>query len=601
MGNGAMNWKFDWLSKILPLFKGEIEHGTEMKKSYQDFARNLFILLLVLVLIPLISISILSHYQYKRLLQKNELTQLILNIEQAESTVEHFGSKLQSIIKFVGHTDRYEELTDPKRLEALFVRIQREYPDFVDIEIIDDDGKQKSYVGPYELESNGYTNETWYQEVVQRGIFISNVFSGHRQVPHFVIAISRNYSDRSGVWVLRVTIDGRTLQSYINTISTTSVDDVYLEDKEGIAQTQPRKFGSIGNLSSLGDSATTYYDIDQILGKNNNLIRKIIKITVNVTPEGEEVLRASMPLDNTPWNLVMIKKSYLYVDAWFFFQIKLFCIIASFVFGAILITLRLSKGITAHIRECDMKREHFLAEAENANKLASIGRLAAGVAHEINNPLSIINQKTGLVSDYFELTGNFDYKEDMFKALGGIQDSVIRCKVITHRLLGFARHTDIKTEELNINTVLEETVAFLSKEATYSQINIAFKLDETLYEIFSDRSQLQQVFLNIINNAIDAIGSNGTITLSAVNENKNSIKVQISDTGEGMSESVRKHIFDPFFTTKETGKGTGLGLSITYGIVEKLGGKINVLSELGQGSTFTIVLPVSYNGSMSDG
>lgn len=595
MRDDKMNRQFRLLSRILPLFRDNIEGGVVIEKNYQEFARSLFVLLLVLVLIPLVIISTLFHYQYKHLLQKDELTQLVLNIEQAESTVERFGSKLQSIIKFVGHADRYEELADPKELRALFVRLQKEYPDFADIEVIDSKGRQQAYIGPYKLVGHDYTDQTWYREVLQRGVYISDIFSGYRQVPHFVIAISRKHTNRDDAWVLRVTIDGRTLQRYIDTISTPLVDDLYLEDATGIAQTQPRKFGQQGSESPLSPSQSARYEIDKILVEEDQLIRGKTKISVQVTEDGGEVLRAAMPLDNTPWDLVMLKESYLQGDAWFFFQLRLFAIISSCVLGAILVTLRLSRGITAYIRECDIKREHFLAEAENANKLASIGRLAAGVAHEINNPLSIINQKTGLVNDYFEMTGHFEYKEPMQQALDGIQDSVIRCKTITHRLLGFARHTDVNIEEIDINAVLEEVVAFLAKEATYNQIRMAFELDQGIRKIYSDRGQLQQVFLNIINNAVDAIGSNGIITLATSEEEGHHIRVLISDTGEGMSEEVRRRIFDPFFTTKETGKGTGLGLSITYGIVEKLGGKINVRSEVGKGTVFEIVLPVQHN------
>lgn len=190
------------------------------------------------------------------------------------------------------------------------------------------------------------------------------------------------------------------------------------------------------------------------------------------------------------------------------------------------------------------------------------------------------------------MTGDFQYKESMLGALDSVQKSVVRCKTITHRLLGFARHTDVKTEEIDINALLQEVAAFLAQEATYNQIDIDFDLEQDIRKICSDRSQLQQVFLNIINNAIDAIGSNGQISVSSKNMDQETIQVKITDTGMGMSPEVERRIFDPFFTTKETGKGTGLGLSITYGILKKLGGRISVQSKIGEGTTFAITLPV---------
>ncbi|MFW2367199.1 MAG: sensor histidine kinase [Desulforhopalus sp.] len=582
------------LSKFLPSPSENIENVDDFERGYKYFSRGLTLLLAVLVLVPLTIISLLSHYQYKHLLHKNELTQLVLNLEQAQSTLERFVAKLQSIIKFVARDDRYNDLLDPDNLEALFIRLQQEHPDFADIEIIDSEGNQQSYFGPYQLEAQNYQDQTWYQEVLLRGVYISNVFSGFRQVPHFVIAVSRKHPGQEGSWVLRVTIDGKTLQRFVDTISTPSVSDIFLIDANWIAQTQPQKYGAIGEVNMLYDIEKKENDIlESVLLEHREMAEDQQDIIVQKVLDGQDILHASVRLENTPWRLDIVKEFYLQGQAWSSFRVRLITIFGYCAVVAVILILKISSGITNHIREADRKRQQFLAEVENANKLASIGRLAAGVAHEINNPLSIINQKTGLVQDYIELTGDFEYKESMRGALDGIQNSVVRCKTITHRLLGFARHTDVRTEELDINVVLQEVVAFLAQEATYSQIQICFDLDQSIQKIYSDRSQLQQVFLNITNNAIDAIGSNGHITISSRTVDEKTIQINIVDDGSGMSSEVVRRIFDPFFTTKETGKGTGLGLSITYGILKKLGGTIRAESEVGVGTTFEITLPVN--------
>jgi len=249
---------------------------------------------------------------------------------------------------------------------------------------------------------------------------------------------------------------------------------------------------------------------------------------------------------------------------------------------AVFVIVEISHALTTHIRESDKARQQLYSEAEHSNKLASIGRFAAGVAHEINNPLAIINQKAGLVQDLMEFSEDFSNKDIMEEAVGGIQGSVERCKTITHRLLGFARQTDVVTEEIDVNEILREVVEFLAKEATYNQIKIEFNLCNDVRKIWSTRGPLQQVFLNIINNAIDAIGNGGTILLSSKQINEETLQVTIVDDGPGMPKDVLAHIFEPFFTTKETGKGTGLGLSITYGLVKKLGGSIKVKSKPGK-------------------
>lgn len=562
--------------------------------EYDNFSRGLSTLLLVLVLLPLTVISLLSHYQYKQLLQEEERGQLILNLEEAQQTIEAFVSELQSIIKFVARDDRYEELLDPKQLESVFVRLDKEYPDFADIEIIDSEGMQKAYFGPYTFEDHSYIDQDWYQEVLLQGVYISNVFSGFRNVPHFVIAVSRKHPGKQKDWVLRVTIEGKTLQTFIDTISTSYSDDMFLVDSNDIAQTQPLKYGNIGEKCFLHNIKQT----DGAIAKKSTQElddTKPRRAEMNIMAtsfKGQQINHASVALQNTPWRLVLIKKQYIHASTWASFRIKLIVIFFSCILVAVVIILQISTAITSHIRESDRKRQQLYREAENSNKLASIGRLAAGVAHEINNPLSIINQKTGLVQDLMEFSGGFAHKDNMEEALVGIQKSVTRCKTITHRLLGFARHTDVLTEEIDLNDTIREVVDFLAKEATYNQIAIEFNLSPDMEKIWSDRGPLQQIFLNIINNAIDAIGSNGTITLRTRQIDQDTTLIRIMDDGPGMSSTVMEHVFEPFFTTKKTGKGTGLGLSITYGLVKKLGGDINVKSEIGKGTTFEITLPV---------
>ena len=583
-----------WLEKILPSPSMDSSTGVGSTRGYKYFSRGLSIILMVLVFVPLTLISVLSHYQYEQLLQEEEMDQLVLTMEEAQNTIEAFVSELQSVVKFVARDDRYQELLDPKELAALFVRLQSEYPGFADIEIIDSAGTQKAYFGPYTLEDHSYIDQTWYKEVLLQGVYISNVFSGFRQVPHFVIAVSREHPQKEGRWVLRVTIDGKTLQNFINTISTSSADDMFLVDSDYVAQTQPQRYGVIGEKCILHDIEGTV----ESRGRNNQQEDSVVRdkstgmLIVKKTFKGHEINHAIVDLLDTPWKLVLIKEQYLHADTWELFKIKLVAMFFSCIIVAVFVILEISTAITNHLRESDKRRQQLYSEAEHTNKLASIGRLAAGVAHEINNPLSIINQKTGLVQDFMEMMDDFEHKAMMVEAHESIQRSVNRCKTITHRLLGFARQTDVQVEEIDINATIREVIDFLAKEAMYNQIRIGFDLDQSVKKIFSDRGPLQQIFLNITNNAIDAIGSNGKITLSSRQVDQSTIQVKIIDDGPGMPAEVRKRIFEPFFTTKGTGKGTGLGLSITYGLVKKLGGDIKVISEVGKGTTFEITLPI---------
>jgi two-component system NtrC family sensor kinase len=228
-------------------------------------------------------------------------------------------------------------------------------------------------------------------------------------------------------------------------------------------------------------------------------------------------------------------------------------------------------------------------------------RLAAGVAHEINNPLAIINEKTGLMKDIMALSPDFPAKEKFAAQVESILRAVERCRGITHRMLGFARRMDVSAEEIDLGELVKETAGFLSNEAMHRRVDVRLDMDPELPRIVSDRSQLQQVFLNVFNNALAAVADGGRINAIArplpLPEGQ-AVEVSVRDNGCGMSEETLKHIFEPFFTTKR-GKGTGLGMSITYGIVKRLGGDIAVESEQGVGTTITITLPVGQREALA--
>jgi signal transduction histidine kinase len=246
------------------------------------------------------------------------------------------------------------------------------------------------------------------------------------------------------------------------------------------------------------------------------------------------------------------------------------------------------------ISDADKKREKALHNIQYTNKMASIGRLAAGVAHEINNPLAIINEKAGLLKDLATLKQEFDYKEKTLQIVSSILKSVERCSTITHRLLGFAKRMDVAAEVIDLELLLKEVNGFLEQEALLRNISVNFNFEKNLPSIDSDRGQLQQVFLNILTNAFYAVKDNGNIDIIIKQGKNQTVHVTITDNGVGITKENLEHIFEPFFTTK--GKyGTGLGLSITYGIVQKLGGDIEVQSQLGEGTSFTVILPIKSN------
>lgn len=223
-----------------------------------------------------------------------------------------------------------------------------------------------------------------------------------------------------------------------------------------------------------------------------------------------------------------------------------------------------------------------------AEKMASLGKMAAGVAHQLNNPLSGIILFTKLVMEEYGLT------EDALKDLERVLDDARRAKDIVKELLEFSRQTSHEMKPQNINEIISRTVFLLENQSIFQNIEIQKHLDDRVPMISGDAQQLSHVFMNLILNAADALAGTGRLTIrtSVCPENR-IVCVEISDTGHGISEDILPHIFEPFYTTKEQGKGTGLGLSIVYGIVESHGGHIRAESEAGQGTTFFIEFPAA--------
>jgi signal transduction histidine kinase len=218
-------------------------------------------------------------------------------------------------------------------------------------------------------------------------------------------------------------------------------------------------------------------------------------------------------------------------------------------------------------------------------KLAAIGELASNIAHEINNPLTSILGYTGLIKAETDPNARMEDLEI-------IEKEALRAREIIKNLLDFARQTPLKIEEANINSVLKTVLSLTKSQAKAGNIEVIEELKENLPSIPIDINQMKQVFINIINNAISAMPGGGKLWILADTDGKGFIKVSFKDTGIGIPEEHLIRIFDPFFTTKDDTSGTGLGLSISYGIVERHGGNIEVESKVGEGSTFTIKLPV---------
>lgn len=262
----------------------------------------------------------------------------------------------------------------------------------------------------------------------------------------------------------------------------------------------------------------------------------------------------------------------------------------------ILLLALVYKGTVAQVSRvyrAHLEQSQILREVVYTQKLASIGRLAEGVAHQINNPLAVINEKTGLMKDLIQFNQAELDRDRLLGLVGDILGEIRRAGQTTHRLLGLTRRLPVEAGAVRLDLLVQEVGDFLVSDLEHRLVEFRLTTPPEGVEVESDQSLLEQILLNILNNSVSAVGEEGLIQVDLTHEPDGFVRMTIRDDGRGISEDDLKHIFEPYFTTKGE-LGSGLGLYITHGLVEQLGGTVEVTSHLGQGTTFDIRLPESH-------
>jgi two-component system NtrC family sensor kinase len=553
-------------------------------KRYALLFRKFVVLTVLCSLVPLLLVGWGISMYFTRFAKERMLNNLRTQVEHHKKVIELFLAEHSAKLQLIAHSHAKNYLTQIANLTDIFEMINRDYWAITDLGVIDSDGRHLAYIGPYDLMSKNYAQTLWFKEVMQKGIYISDMFTGFRQEPHFVIAVARRENDQQ--WVLRATVNTDAFRSLVENVHIGKTGEVYLLNREGIFQTTPRFHGKIMEKSP--------YPVEPEAPG----IQVRIREPDRHSPEGPvpRQIACQTWLTNPVW-LLVVKQNYAEAfndvnHANFATLIFLHLSAAIIVVVAVLITRYMISAIKKRDREADQLSKQLM----QAGKLAAIGQLSAGVAHEINNPLAIVLTERQLLLDAAARhpiqTGAF---ESQFQdSMNQIDVQVQRCKRITQNLLRFSRRTASMLETVDINQFIKEVIELMEREARASGIKFFADLDKTQPPLVSDISQLQQVFLNIITNAIDAHDAKpyGCIRIKTrADQTNGGVTITFSDSGAGIAPENIEKIFEPFFTTKPVGKGTGLGLSICYSIMQRLGGHIAVQSEVGKGSEFTLFIP----------
>jgi two-component system NtrC family sensor kinase len=548
------------------------------QKHFEKLGLKIIAVTLGFSLIPLFTLGATIYYQFNSTFQ-NKMTESLRNLAQnRKSSLELFIDERISQLNTIAQTHSFEKLADETFLTKVFNAMQSRSKSFIDLGIIDSEGNHLAYVGPYhdKLMSVNYAHEDWFNAVQSTGAYVSDVFLGFRKAPHFIIAVTTVQNNR--VWILRATINSAIIDEIVAGAQIGKRGDAFIVNRANILQTAPRFSGKLLTHPSSLDFSSS---------------RALIVETLSF--QGNETLYAAVPIVNPNWVLVISEDPQEEMALLFRAHYIEAVILAFGVFLVIIGTVLTTRVMTRRLKEIEKEKSKSEDLIIQSSKMAALGKMAAGIAHEINNPLQIIGDQAGWMKDLLDSedikqTENF---EEFDQCIKKIERQVNRSREITHRLLRFGRRMETTQELVDINQILMETLTFLENEAHFRDIQIQTNYDDNLPKISTDPNQLQQVFLNIIDNAIDAVGQSGQIRVETFTDKQNhkQIMVKISDNGPGISRELISKIFDPFFTTKRPDEGTGLGLSISYGIMEKLGGHIAVESEEGKGTTFIISVP----------
>lgn len=540
--------------------------------------------------IPLLIVNIALFLLFNRIYTDKVSENLQNRVEGRRDTVDLFLDERVAQIYTVAQTNKVQDLADEAYLNRIFSIMHTKSDSYVDIGLIDKEGNHLAYVGPYYevLKSANYKNEKWFNAVIAHGIFISDIFMGYRNFPHFIIAVLIQTNKEP--YILRLTINLKNLDDIVQKAWTGTHSDSFIITRNNLLQTLPRFGGEYLSKPVFVHDPNNRAEPDPYPEFSSVVKTRVDRRTIG----GHDVFLAAAPIRNTKWILVIkedpdeILSPLAKGRAWMilFTALGLLAICT----GAALFTNVLVNRMKQMDRENATQSDMLM----QANKMIALSKMAAGVAHEVNNPLASIAENAGWMKDLLqeeELAASPNFQE-FSTAIDKIEHHVVRARKVIQNLLGFARRMEPAKEKININNLLDETTGFLDNEARYVNIKIEKAYAEDVPVITSDLSQIQQVVLNLLNNAIDAIGKDGIITVgSRYLAKSGQVELWVADTGKGMSEAELSKIFDPFFTTKAIGKGTGLGLSISYSIIEKLGGTIRVQSAVGKGTTFTITLP----------
>ena len=524
----------------------------------------------IVSVLPLLVLNYNASRVYRQSWVERTGRELTLLVADRREIVDNFlTTQEDQLAGFVSVFDP-PSLRQGGRLATLLAALSRGGA-ITDVGIIAANGDRLADQGPFanELAGRNYRSAPWFSETMRSGRYVSDVFAGDRKMPHLVVAVA----DPARQWILRATIDLGFFHGLLASANVGPDGDAFIVNRRGEMQTP-------GRLGRAGVSASELARYTALAEGGGEALRQ------------GDMIHCAAYLNNGQWLLVLetnVESSLVPYEEARRVDTALIVIASAAI---VLVAVLLTDSMLERLARAEGERNLLTNRVAEIEKMALIGRLAASVAHEINNPLQLISDQAGLVGELLDdeqpaqLRNLADYRQ----ALAKIRTQIGRAATITRRLLGFSHAPDGKVVDTDINQAVEETIALFEHEGRRHRITFVRQFGDGLPPVRCDAAQLQQVVLNVLHNALDAIGDDGSITIASRREGGRVI-VDFADTGPGLTIEALEHLYDLFFTTKPKGKGTGLGLYVSQDIMTRLGGELVAANRAGGGAVFSLSLP----------
>ncbi len=535
---------------------------------FRSLWNTVVVSLLTAAFLPLLVLGGAVYFTATAALKNEAVNSLRVQVADHREMIDQFLAERTADLKVIAGSLGFRHLTQPGGIERAFRSLQEGMPCFTDLGVIDADGRHRAYAGPYDLMDRNYREQAWFAPALQSGVYISDVYLGHRQVPHVIIAVGRQ--DADGPWLLRATLDADFFERFVSRSAGELKVDAYLIDRRGIFQTRPQAAGDIMAPSRFKEPPR--FD------------------GVRIEDHGERIFALAW-LKSVAWlSVVEVKRADIHAALR---QVR-WIVLVIFVLAVFLIVPTVLLTTNEMVLRLEAKRTslHSLdRQLRQASKMASASRLSQGALEDITDSLANIHA----ASQWLRVLAGRPADdpadpEEVRATLEQIEAEIHRSEKAVKRSIDLARPPEGPAcIDFDLQTVIAELLELMRRELHFKRIQVRREADPGAGAVCSNPDDLRQVMQNLISNAAAATPEGGAIDIRT-HRTADRIQVTVVDGGPGIPEQDFGKIFEPLYTTKP--EGLGLGLTISRAIIERLGGTLTVRNEPGRGAAFTVELPL---------